>query len=59
MDELGVISLWSVMEIQQYGSDKIGDFDLNLTMGGKFKLLESFTINLMFLTDAFNNDESA
>ena len=48
MDELGVISSWSVMEIQQHVADKIGDFDLNLSIGGRFKLLENYTVNLQF-----------
>lgn len=46
MDELGVISSWSVMEIQQYQANKISDFDMHLSIGGRFKLLENYTINL-------------
>lgn len=59
LDELGVVSSWSVMEIQQHVSDKIGDFDLNLTIGGRFKLLENYTINLMFVSDIFNDEAAA
>ena len=46
MDELGVISSWSVMEIQEYQASKISDFDMHLSIGGRFKLLENYTINL-------------
>lgn len=33
--------------------------DLNLTIGGRFKLLENYTINLMFTSDIFNDEEAA
>ena len=56
MDELGVVSNWSVMEIQAHLADKIGDFDLNLNIGGRFKLLENFSSNLMFMPDIFTAD---
>lgn len=46
MDELGVVSSWSVMEIQEHVANKIGDFDLNLCIGGRFKLLENYSVNL-------------
>ena len=59
MDELGVISSWSVMEIQQNVADKIGDFDLNLSIGGRFKLLENYTVNLQFEPNIFEGDELA
>ena len=59
MDELGVVSSWSVTEIQQHIADKIGEGDLNLTIGGRFKLLENYTVNLMFVSDIFNGEEVA
>lgn len=59
MDELGVISSWSVMEIQQHVADKIGDFDLNLSIGGRFKLLENYTVNLQFEPNIFEGDDLA
>jgi hypothetical protein len=55
MDELGVVSSWSVMELQSHIADKIGDYDLNLNIGGKFKLLENFSENLMFMPEVFDN----
>lgn len=32
---------------------------MNLTIGGRFKLLENYTINLMFVSDIFNDEEAA
>lgn len=57
MDELGVVSSWSVMEIQPHIADKIGDYDLNLSIGGRFKLLENFSENLMFMPEVFDNTD--
>lgn len=57
MDELGVVSSWSVMELQPYIADRIGDADLNLNIGGRFKLLENFSENLMFLPEVFDNPD--
>jgi hypothetical protein len=42
MDELGVVSSWSVIELSPYLADRAGVTDLNLNIGGKFKLLENF-----------------
>ena len=36
------------MEIQAHLADKIGDFDLHLNVGGRFKLLENFSESMMF-----------
>jgi glucose-6-phosphate 1-dehydrogenase len=55
MDELGVVSSWSVIEIPPHIADKVGATDLNLNIGGKYKLLENFQENLMFLPEVFNN----
>ncbi len=57
MDELGVVSSWSVMEIAAHHADKISDFDLNLNIGGRFKLLENYSENLMFAPDVFKNPD--
>ena len=57
MDELGVVSLWSVMEIQAHLADKLGDFDMHLNMGGRFKLLQNFSENLMFMPEIFENPD--
>ena len=57
MDELGVVSSWSVIELSPYISDKVGISDLNLNIGGRYKLLENFSENLMFLPEVFNNPD--
>ena len=54
MDELGVISSWSVMEIHAHLADKITDHDLNLSIGGRFKLLENYTVNMQFNEGVFD-----
>ena len=54
MDELGVVSSWSVMEISTHLADKMGDYDLNLNIGGRFKLLENFSENLMFMPEVMD-----
>ncbi len=54
MDELGVISSWSVIEI-----DNITDHDYNLSIGGHFKLLEIYTVNLQFMDGVFDGDDNA
>ena len=55
MDELGVVSSWSVIELSSHIADKVGVTDLNLNIGGRYKLLENFSQNLMFLPEIFNN----
>jgi hypothetical protein len=40
MDELGVVSSWSVIELSAHHADKITD--LNLNIGARYKLLENF-----------------
>lgn len=49
MDELLNISTWSLIEIQPHVAEKLNDFDLNLSIGGRFKLLENFNENLMYM----------
>jgi hypothetical protein len=57
IDELMTVSMWSVYEIQQHIAEKIGDFDLNMTIGGRFKLLENYSENLMLSSNVFSVDE--
>ena len=49
-----MVSSWSVMEIPAHHADRISDFDLNLNIGGRFKLLENYQENLMFSSDIFH-----
>ena len=52
LDELGMVSSWSVMEINSHLVGTIGETDLNLTIGGRFKLIENFQENLMFIPES-------
>ena len=54
LDELLILSTWSVIEIQQHIAEKLDDFDLNLSIGGRYKLLPNFKINLMSISDIFD-----
>ena len=54
MDELGVVSSWSVIEVQSHAKERLGDNDLNLNLGGRFKLMENYSENLMFNPDIFD-----
>ena len=47
LDELLTISTWSLIEIQPHIAEKVNDFDLNISIGGRFKLLENFSENLL------------
>ena len=46
------------MEIQPHLANKMGDFDLNMAIGGRFKLLENFAENLMFMPEVFKSSEN-
>lgn len=48
LDELLTISVWSLLEIQH---KMMQDFDLSMRIGGRFKLLENFSENLMYLPE--------
>jgi hypothetical protein len=43
LDEQGVVSVWSIMEMQGH---LITDYDLNMSLGGKFKMVMNYTDNL-------------
>jgi hypothetical protein len=55
MDELGVVSSWSVIELSAHHADKVTD--LNMNIGARFKLLENFQENLMFMPEVFSNPD--
>ena len=44
LDEMGLVSLWSVVEIS---TNLVSEYDLNVTLGGKFKMDLNYTENLM------------
>lgn len=51
LDELLTISTWSLIEIQPQVAERLNDFDLSMRIGGRFKLLENFSENLMYLPE--------
>jgi hypothetical protein len=48
LDELLTISIWSLMELQPHIAEKM-DSDLTMRIGGRFKLIENFSENLLYL----------
>jgi hypothetical protein len=49
LDEQGVVSVWSIMEMQGH---IITDYDLNMSLGGKFKMQMNYFDNLIeYITD--------
>ena len=47
-----MVSQWSVIEIDQHVADQMNDFELNLCIGGRYKLLENYSENLMKFPEA-------
>lgn len=43
-----------MVEVQTGKGDRIGDNDLHLNLGGRFKLMENYSENLMFSPDVFD-----
>ena len=50
IDELLMISTWSVIEIQS-SVKSVNEFDLTMSIGGKFKLLENYSENLLSMKE--------
>lgn len=48
------ISTWSVIEIQQHIAEKMNDFDLNMKVGGRYKLLGNYSENLLLIPEVFS-----
>ena len=44
MDECGIVSQWNLIEMQ---SHLVTDYDVNMNLGGKFKMTMVYTDNLM------------
>ena len=51
LDELLTISTWSLIEISPHIAEKMNEFDLNMSIGGRFKLLENYSENLMYMPE--------
>ena len=55
LDQLGIISVWSVIEINEYGG--LAN-DLNINLGCKYKMVALFSDNLFLYDNVidFTND---
>lgn len=42
LDQSGVVSMWSVLEMEEHIAEKMAEFELNMSMGSRFKLIENF-----------------
>jgi hypothetical protein len=51
LDELGVVSVWSIMEMQGH---HITDYDLNMSLGGKLKMVMNYHDNLFEYENVIN-----
>lgn len=49
-----MLSTWSVIEISEHIAEKLDDFDLNLSIGGRYKLLPNYKVNLMETPEVFD-----
>lgn len=46
LDNQGVVSMWSVLEMEEHIAEKMTDFELNMSVGSRFKLIENFNQDL-------------
>jgi hypothetical protein len=53
LDELLTVSTWSMVETDTRGGGM--DFDLSVRIGGKYKLIENFNENLLYLPELANH----
>jgi len=44
------------MEIQSHIAEKMNDFDLNMSIGGRYKLLENFSESLLNFPEVLSHD---
>jgi len=42
LDAAGVVSMWSVLEMEEHVAEKMTDFELSMSLGSRFKLIENF-----------------
>ncbi len=57
LDEMGVVSLWSVIEMREEIAQGMVDFELNMSIGSKYKLIENYSQNLLFFPEAAIGEE--
>jgi hypothetical protein len=48
LDTQGIVSMWSVLEMEEHIAEKMTDFELNMSVGSRFKLIESYSQDLTF-----------
>ncbi len=58
IDELLTLSTWSLMEIQS-NAKGVNEFDLSMSIGSRYKLLENFQENLMMMKEVMGQNSSA
>ena len=51
------LSTWSLIETQSAGQGEsaYNEFDLNMSMGGRFKLLENYNENLLYMPEVMGH----
>ena len=57
IDELLTLSTWSLIEIQS-NVKGVNEFDLSMSIGGKYKLLENYSENLMMMKEVVGSHSS-
>lgn len=56
IDELLTLSTWSLIETNVAGQgERFNEFDLNMSMGGRFKLLENYNENLLYMPEVMGH----
>lgn len=57
IDELLTLSTWSLMETStaSQGERAFNEFDLNMSLSGRFKLLENYNENLLFMPEVMGH----
>lgn len=46
LDSSGVVSMWSVLEMEEHVAEKMTEFELNMSVGSRFKMIQNFSQDL-------------
>ena len=46
LDSAGVVSMWSVLEMEEHIAEKMTEFELNMSVGSCFKMIQNFSQDL-------------
>lgn len=46
LDQAGVVSMWSVLEMEDHVAEKMAEFELNMSVGSRFKMIQNFNQDL-------------